>query len=280
MHANHDALFERLNQLKKDDLKLILTNGLRLNTDNVKNLMKKDLVDLCSKELRAAAGSSTLNTVRDDHAFPYKQILIDVADKLSPGHTVLSWTDYKLSDSHSEAEIEETIALLFEEHAKKWWNSLSDEKKREFVGGINVAMDSSASKITNSGQFKTLVTQQMIENIIQAGIMQCLSKVAAAGIFGNLGISVISQIGWLVVLQTVGWMGGIKIALFGLGGHGALGGAVGGIGGAVVGGLLSIPTLYVLVDGAAYRKTVPTVVLLVAKHRAALISHSVERIGG
>lgn len=240
--------------------------------------MKKDLIELCSKELRAAAGSSTLNTVRNDHAFPYKQILIDVADKLSLGHTLLSWTDYTIDDNHSESEIEETIAQLFEERAKKWWNSLSDEKKKDFVGGINVAMGDAVSEIANSGGAKTFVTQQMIENIIQTGIMTGLSKVAAIGVFGSLGMSVIAQIGWLVVLQTVGWMGGIKIALFGLGGNGALGGAVGGIGGAVVGGVLAIPTLYALVDGAAYRKTVPTVVLLVAKHKAALVTHLVEKI--
>lgn len=278
MQNKHDVLFEHLNQLKKDDLKQLLTVGLRLKVDKIKNLMKKDLIELCSKELRAAAGSSTLNTVRDDHAFPYKQILIDVADKLSPGHTLLSWTDYTIDDDHSESEIEETIALLFEDRAKQWWNSLSDEKKKEFVGGINVAMGGAVSDIANSGGVKTFVTQQMIENIIQTGIMTGLSKVAAVGIFGSLGMSVIAQIGWFVVLQTVGWMGGVKIALFGLGGHGALGGAVGGIGGAVVGGLLSIPTLYALVDGTAYRKTVPTVVLLVAKHRAAMLTHSVERI--
>jgi len=278
MHTNRDVLFERLIQLKKDDLKLLLTSGLWLKMDEVKGLMKKDLIDLCSKELRAAAGSSTLNKFRDDHAFPYKQILIDVADKLSLGHTMLSWTDYTVDDSHREAEIEDTISRLFEEHAKKWWKSLSDEKKKEFVGGINVAMEGSVKNITGSGQFKAFVTQQMIENIIQSGIVTGLSKVAAVGIFGNLGISVVSQIGWFVVLQTVGWMGGVKIALFGLGGHGALGAAVGGVGQAVVGGVLSIPTLYVLFDGAAYRKTVPSIVLLIAKYRATLSTHAVERI--
>lgn len=61
--------------------------------------MNDELILLCSKKLRAAAGSSTGNMFRNDHGFPYKQILIDVADKLSPGHTVLSWTDYKLDDS-------------------------------------------------------------------------------------------------------------------------------------------------------------------------------------
>lgn len=278
MQTNRDVLLERLNQLKKDDLKVLLTDGLRLKMDEVKNLMKKDLIDLCSKELRAAAGSSTLNKFRDDHAFPYKQILIDVADKLSPGHTMLSWTDYTLDDSHSVAEIEDSIARLFEEHARKWWNSLSDEKKAEFVGGINVAMDGKVRDITSSGKFKTFVTQQMIDNIIQSGIMTGLSKIAAVGIFGNLGISVITQIGWLVVLQTVGWMGGLKIALFGLGGHGALGGVIGGVGGAVVGGVLAVPTLYALFDGAAYRKTVPAVVMLIAKHRGASSVHTVERI--
>ena len=278
MTSHQDELFLRLRLLKKEDLMEILVGGLKVTAESVINKDKQALIHLCSKELRSAAGSSTTNVFREDHEFPYKQILIDVADKLSPGHTILSWTDYKLGDAHTEAEIENTISNLFEERTKKWWKSLSPEKKTEFVGGLNTAMAGSdeVKKVTNSGALGSFVTQQMIENIIQTGIMSGLGKVAAGGALGTLGVSVIAQIGWLIVLQTVGWMSGVKFLLFGAAGHGAMGGAVSMVGGLAVGGILSIPTIFALADGAAYRKTVPTIILLITKYRLALSSRQIE----
>lgn len=278
MKPLEDVLFLRLRRLKKDDIKALLVGGLKVSEACVNTQKKQDLILLCSKELRSAAGSSTANAFRKDHDFPYKQILIDVADKLSPGHTILSWTEYKLEDSHSEKDIEETIATLFEERAKLWWSKLSNDKKAEFVEGINTAMGGTdgVSKIAISGEIKSFLTQQVIENIIQSGIMSGLVKVSAGGVLGSLGVSVISQIGWLIVLQTVGWMSGIKFLLFGVAGHGAMGGAVAGLGGLAVGGALSIPTLFAFADGAAYRKTVPTIVMLIAKYRMAISSHQID----
>ena len=169
MTQNQDALLLRLRQLKKNDLMEILVGGLKVPAKSLTAVDKSALVQLCSKELRGAAGSSTANVFRGDHDFPYKQILIDVADKLSPGHTVLSWTPYRLEDAHTEDEIENTIATLFEERAKKWWNGLSPKKKNEFVGDINTAMarDELVKKVVNSGAFGSFATQQVIENIIQ-----------------------------------------------------------------------------------------------------------------
>lgn len=103
--------------------------------------------------------------------------------------------------------------------------------------------DAEMRKVTNSGAFGSFITQQIVENIIQAGIMSGLSKVAAGGVLGTLGVTVISQLGWFIVLQTVGWMGGGKIAIFGIAGHGSLGGAITGLGGTAIGGLLAISEL-------------------------------------
>jgi hypothetical protein len=277
-----DVLIRRLRRQKVSDLRTILTGGLRVDEKAVSALKKEELVLLCSKELRAAAGSTTKNRFRGDHDLPYKQILIDVADKLSPGHTPLSWTDYKLGDDHNESEIEDAIASRFENLAKEWWADLSETAKDEFVKGINDVMGGSADvrEVLNSGVVGTLVKQQVVETIIQAGIMQGLTKVAAGGVLGALGASVVSQVGWTILLQTVGWMGGVKIAVFGIAGYGALGAAVTGVGSAAIGGALSIPGLLWLADGPAYRKTIPTVVMLIARHRATLSDGSSGGVGG
>jgi len=260
-----------LRSLSQDDIRTILASGLRIDKHAFGKLKKEDLVLLFSKELRAAAGSSTKNLFRRDHDFPYKQILIDVADKLSHGKTPISWTTYKLADCTNEEEIENTIATLFEERVRKWWSNLSEKKKAEFVGGINAVFKSDeVHKAATTGGAGSFVTQQFVENIIQMGIIHYLSTISAGGALGMLGASVVGQLGWFILLHTVGWMGGVKIAMFGIGGYGAFGGAVSAIGSTAIGSALAIPGVFVLVDGPAYRKTIPTIVMLIARRRATM----------
>jgi uncharacterized protein YaaW (UPF0174 family) len=263
-----DQLTTRLNILNQNDLKTILVSGLKVDEEIVYGKNKDALIRLFSKELRSAGSSTTAGLLRNDHEFPYKQILIDVVDKLTPGHTPLSWTKYKLEDSHTEVEIEEKIAALFEDKARGWWDSLSDEKKSKFANDIDDALKKQDVASISNGGMKSFIGQQAIENVIQAGIMKGAASMAASGVMGGVGISIIGQIGWIVLLQTVGWMGGLKIAIFGVAGHGALGGAVTAVGSAAIGAAMSVPTLFALADGAAYRKTVPTVIMLIARLRA------------
>ena len=270
MTAPTDLLLKRLRALRKDEVKALLTEGLGVPAKRLLALKKEDLVLLCSKELRAAAGSSIRNIRRGEHEFPYKQLLIDVADKLSPGPTWLDWTKYTLRDSHAEEEIEDAILRMFEERARKWWTGLKKNEKALFTKGLqSVLMGARVGKVKLTDGRKSLVTQQLIENVIQNGIVFGLSKVSIPGLTATLGLSVVSQVGWLVLLHTVGWMTGLKIAIFGIGGLGGLGGAVGALGASVIGTVLGIPSLLVLLDGPAYRKTVPTVIMLLARTRAA-----------
>jgi len=269
MEHSEDALLRRLRCLSRGDIEELLVAGLKVSGESLINNTNEEIILLCSKELRSAAGSSVRNAFRGEHEFPYKQILIDVADKITPGSTPLSWTGYKLNDSHTESEIEDYIATQFEVKAKKYWSSLSPEKKSEFVGGIKNAIvnKEKVKRIGRSGGTSAFVTQQIIENIVQTGIITGLAKISATGVTGVLGATIVSQLGWLIVLQTVGWMSGVKFLIFGVAGHGAMGGAISGIGSLAVGGVLSIPTLFVLADGAAYRKTVPSIILLIGKLR-------------
>ena len=269
MTAPADLLLKRLLDLSKDEVKALLTEGLGVPAKRLTALKKEDLVLLCSKELRSAAGSSLRNTRRGDHEFPYKQLLIDIADKLTAGATWLSWTTYKLKDSHAEREIEDAILQMFEGRARAWWTGLDKEEKSEFTKGLqSVLTGARVGKVKLTDGRRSLVTQQVIENVIQNGIVFGLSKVSIPGLTATLGLSVVGQVGWLVLLHTVGWMTGLKIAIFGIGGLGGLGGAVGALGASVIGTALGVPSLLVLLDGPAYRKTVPTVIMLLARTRA------------
>lgn len=88
---------------------------------------------------------------------------------------------------------------------------------------------------------------------------------SAGGIFGVVGVSLVGQLGWVILVQSVGWMSGMKIAIFGIGGYGAMGGAVTWLGSAAIGGAVALPGLVALADGPAYRKTVPTTIMLLAR---------------
>ncbi len=264
-----DSLFQKLRQLDDDNLRSLLLSGLRLSEEKLKELDREELILLCSKELRSAAGSSARNFFRGEHDFPYKQILIDVADRLADGFTPLSWTKYKLGDSHSNQEVEDTILKVFDERARKWWDKLSKKKKAEFTVDLETVLknDKNIAKITKSGT-KTILTQQALDSTFQNGVTWGLAKISAPGLAGLLGVSIVSHIGWLVLVQTVGFMTGIKIAVFGIGGYGALGGVVSLLGATAVGAALSIPSTLLAMDGAAYRKTVPTVIMLLTMSRA------------
>jgi hypothetical protein len=234
----------------------------------VAGLSHPELVALCGSELLSVAGFSSVNLFRRRRGkdLPYKQLLIDVADRLSQGHTPLSWTKYRLNDAHKEEEIETVVLDLFEERARKWWNKLPDNKREKFVDGINTVIEGAQP---GGGAVKKgaipLIQQQAIENLIQAGLVTGLSKISAGGLLGVAGVSLIGQMGWLILVQTVGWMAGLKIAVFGIGGYGAFGGAVTFLGATAVGALVALPGLVLLLDGPAYRKTVPTTVMLLAK---------------
>ncbi|MEH6583495.1 MAG: hypothetical protein V7754_16280, partial [Halioglobus sp.] len=248
---------------------------LRLSESKIEGLSHSDLVMLCSTELRTAAGSSTLNLTRKAHDFPYKQLLIDVADKIAPGNTPLSWTKYRLKDDHEEEEIEQVILSHFDAQARKWWEKLPGKKREEFVDGINTIL--SGDQASNPRGKTPYLQQQAIEQLIQTGLIAGLSKASAGGLLGVVGISVVGQLGWLILIQALGWMTGVKIAIFGIGGYGAMGSAVTWLGGAAIGGAVALPGLVALVDGPAYRKTVPTTIMLLAKTQFDRIEATIDR---
>jgi uncharacterized protein YaaW (UPF0174 family)/tellurite resistance protein len=268
-----DSLFQRLRQLETENIRSLVVSGLRVPVKNLEGLSKDDLILMCSKELRSAAGSSCRNLFRGDHEFPYKQILIDVADRLADGFTPLSWTKYKLDDSHAVLEVEDTILSIFDERARKWWDKLPEKNKAEYVDGLNSVLEGEqAHKVNLSGGMKTILTQQILDSIFQNGVTLGISQISAPGLAGLMGASMLAHIGWLILVQTLGFMTGIKIAIFGIGGIGAFGGAVSFLGATAVGGVLSIPSTLLVLDGAAYRKTIPTVIMLLTMSRTKSVS--------
>jgi len=191
------------------------------------------LVEQLSEEIRSAAGHSILNWFRHEHAFPYKRMLIDVADKIAPGLTPLSWTEYRRNDRHTEIEIEETIWRFFEEKINKRIAALDNEQKRKLAEDTKV-------------------------ELVRRGYSQGLIAQVSGAILGSTaGWYVGAPLAYYLALQTttglahlsVWWFGAATTTVFGVGGAVAL--------------LLYAPFVIYWLGQTAYRKTIPTALQLI-----------------
>jgi hypothetical protein len=192
------------------------------------------LVEETSAGLRSAAGHSILNLFRGPHEFPYKQVLIDVADKMAPGWTPWSWTDYHLNDGHPEVEVEETIWGFFEEAMERKIRKLPAEAREKL-------RTETAAELRRLGYSEALVSQ------IGAGLV-------GAGAGALVGPALAYQ----VALSTTSGLAWLKLWWVGQATAAATLGA-----GAAVFTLLYAPVLVWWLGSPAYRKTVPATLELI-----------------
>lgn len=112
-----------------EDLLLQATNIEKEAICKHLGIKQSNNVESINKAYQEASGHSVVNLFRKEE-IPYKQILIDVADKLHDGR---GWTHYTLEDSTNEEEIENKIMNDVENRVKKMkkeWDKLSPEKKK------------------------------------------------------------------------------------------------------------------------------------------------------
>lgn len=97
------------------------------------------------KEYASAGGHSVMNVIRffTNNEIPYKQILIDITDKLYPS---FGWTSYSVNDKHTEIEIENEIEKFLLERMEEKWESLSEEEKFKLTKKIEKEMKKKGMK--------------------------------------------------------------------------------------------------------------------------------------
>jgi uncharacterized protein YaaW (UPF0174 family) len=259
----NDRLFQLLSELDDAELKNIWTTclGKEPEDDYFEPGSKDHKVIVISKEWRAVHGHTLLNRFRNDHDLPWKQILIDVADKMKPG---FGWTDFKLDDEHTEEEIETAILGFFDELVKLQWEKLSEEDRQKMVNNINDSLDHTAEVIRAKGNRAGFapVTVSSLSSGIGAGLLAgggalLVAQTAASGVVGGLLGGVLYQIGLWIVVRIFGWWSGAQL--------------VSGGGAAVIGGVLvSAPALIAFIANAlmstSYRKTIPATLSLLCAH--------------
>ncbi len=192
------------------------------------------LIEELSAELRCAAGHAILNVFRGPHEFPYKQILIDVADKMAPGWTFLSWTGYHLDDRHTEEEIEERIWGYFEKQVEKKIQQLSEKAREEL-------------KVQTAAELR------------QMGYSEALVSQVGAGIIGGAAGTLIGPaLAYQVALNTTSGLAWLKLWWVGQATTAATLGA-----GAAVFTVFYAPFFLWWLGNTAYRKTIPATLELI-----------------
>ena len=182
------------------------------------------------KQYQEASGHSVVNLFRKEE-IPYKQILIDVADKLHDG---IFWTHYKLEDLTKEEEIENKIMNDVENRVKKMkkaWDKLSPEKKEKKERNLR-------NELAKEGYDTNTING--VVGMITTGVV---SYVAA----NNIAISIF----------YTSFFGGLFAKIIGVGLAQLIGGGI--IAGAVVAG----PLLIAYAGTPAYRKTIPVTILII-----------------
>jgi uncharacterized protein YaaW (UPF0174 family) len=194
----NDKLFDRLHMAKRPDL-LILLEDLKLDLNEYTKLDNNELITIISRELRSAAGNSFVNMGRDDHDFPYKQILIDVADKICPGR--FSQTKYQISDSTTSEDIEEYIYKRFNEIVKKHIEKLSSTEKAKLQVEVEkyLKQQGNPNGILITSTFTTiplsiLLATPVVANVLFGGLWTMIfgfstGQLIVGGLFGGIPIA-------------------------------------------------------------------------------------------
>lgn len=220
-----DDLVRRLRLAKRNDLNDLL-GDLKLAAEKYERHTDEQLVGLISAELRSAAGNSVLNLGRGAHEFPYKQMVIDVADKLHPSK--IRWTAFKCAGPESVKEIEDYVYARIQERISKWLHGMSDKRREALATRLEQEMQ------------KKGYPEEIISSVLAGLAAGTLSGVALAGFVAP------------VLLGTL-WT-----SLFGL----SLAKLM--IGGAAVGGPIGLTVgAGALVTSPSYSKTIPAIYRLI-----------------
>lgn len=131
----NDRLFQLMEQLDDDELShawRLLGQSAKASDFSARRHDQK--IEPLSEELRSAAGHSARNMFRGRHELSWRDILIDIADKLDLG----------LGDAATEVEIEDTLLDALSREAGRHAKAGAD--LAEMVNAAKIAMDQLAAR--------------------------------------------------------------------------------------------------------------------------------------
>lgn len=223
MRETGDVIFDRVLSATHGE-KIELCKALRIpeNSSNFRIV----------KEYRSVAGFSFVNIFRTTE-LPYKQILVDVANKIKPKGA----GKFYLEDEHSEKEIEDNIMEFFAKQIADELNSLSEEDRKKKVAELIKKMKESKMDIKSINQFE--------------------SALAAGGAIGVGTIITLATAPLTAAIFYSGLFAGMWAGVFGMGSTYL---ALTGTG---VGLAAALPIFVFYLSAPSYRKTIPATLQLI-----------------
>lgn len=189
-----------------------------------------------SKEYRSAAGHTIGNWFRGDHDLPYKEILVDVANKLKPKKDE---SVFALSDGRSEEDVEDCIVKYFAKKIAEELNRMSpedrakklDDFKKSLLEGKNVDVSQEALNDLKKGLAGTTITTSAVVSLLTGNVTAALFY---SGTFASLWAGAFGMSSSLLLLTGTG-----------------------------VGTLVAMPILLLVLGSTSYKKTIPVTLQLI-----------------
>jgi len=224
---NPDTIFMLLNEATAEE-KSEICKALKLPADS-------DVFDI-SKEYRSTAGHTIGNWFRGDHDMPYKQILVDVANKLKPKKDK---THFALEDGYSEVEIEEKIIEFFAQKIADELNKMTLEKRTKKLEEFKEAFRKGETVNANIKSIEHISTVLTTTTIATSTMVSLLTGPLTASLFYS------------------GTMAGIWASMFGMSSSLLL------LTGTGVGSLVALPVLLLVLGSPSYKKIIPVTLQLI-----------------
>jgi hypothetical protein len=237
----HDILWQRLESARPLELQKL---GEYLALSDLANKLSDQQIDILSREIRSAAGHTAANWFRGPHDFLYSTMLVDVADKLAPGWTLLSWPSWKinLKEPGIENQLEEMIWGFWKDKFEERINKIPQAEREELRKNVSAELE-------------------------RLGYSQALISQIGAGLLGGVGGSLIGPaLAYQIVLSSLSGFALLKFNVLTMLGFTAtvavptalsLGLTL------AVSSILFLPIFGIWLGNTAYRKTIPVTLYLI-----------------
>ncbi len=133
----NDRLLQLLEPLEDEDLLHLWVHclGNKPEQDGFVGGVRSWRMSRLSQVWRTSHGSALRNLTRDPNELPWKQMLIDAADRLTTG---LAGSSYRMDDPHSEESIESAVLDLYDARVGPLWDGLTDKERRKISTGASL----------------------------------------------------------------------------------------------------------------------------------------------
>lgn len=221
--SKEDIISVRISKAKKNE-RIELCKSLKIN--------ESSSIEEITIEYRSVAGNSFANVFRQTE-LSYKEILVDVANKLKPKGTEKFYSE----DNHSEIDIEDKILEYFAKQIADDLNKLNVNQRKKKVVELTEKMKDAKIDSKSIKQFETALSTGgaiSVGAIVTLATGPLTSAIFYSGFFASIWAGVFG------VSSTYLWLTGTGVGL-----------------------ALALPVFLFYLSSPSYRKTIPATLQLI-----------------